>query len=92
MLRSNRWIVVLGDPGSGKTTFVRWLVSKSIGKVRGHMPTMCNDRITSVGDDDKDKNAHGSDESFLDRPIRIPILIRVGEFAEALSSNSDLSF
>ncbi|CAF5014644.1 unnamed protein product, partial [Rotaria sp. Silwood1] len=67
VLRRNRWIVILGDPGSGKTTFVRWLVLQ-------YAQAMCDgDRELDFGH------------------ARLPILIRIGEFAEAIRENDKLT-
>ncbi|CAF3668953.1 unnamed protein product [Rotaria socialis] len=68
VLSKHRWLVVLGDPGSGKTSFVRWLVTQ----MSKALCSRCR-RTTSV------------------RFIRMPILIRVGEFAEALSKSPTLT-
>ncbi|CAF2543739.1 unnamed protein product [Rotaria sp. Silwood2] len=67
IIRLKRWIVILGDPGSGKTSFVRWLVC--------HLAqTLLNEQ-------------HSTDYG----PLRIPILIRIGEFAEILNEQPSLS-
>ncbi|CAM4931504.1 unnamed protein product [Rotaria socialis] len=67
-LRTKRWIVILGDPGSGKTSFSRWLV--------------CHLAETLLVN-----RRHSTDFG----PVRIPILIRIGEFAELLSTSSSLT-
>ena len=62
VLGSNRWVVILGDPGSAKTTLLRWITRTFIEAInRG--------------------------EEMIDNqlPIRIPILIRIGEFASWLN-------
>ena len=61
LLIHNRWIIILGDPGSAKTTLLRWITSTFA-----------------------DLALNGHDYAVLEGnrhiPIRIPILIRMGEF------------
>ncbi|CAF1232096.1 unnamed protein product [Adineta ricciae] len=61
VLEYNRWIVILGDPGSSKTTLLRWIT-----------------RLFA------EFALHGRE-----LPIRIPILIRIGEFATWLEKHQD---
>lgn len=68
LVRTMRWVVILGDPGSGKTSFARWLV-------RRFAETFLSKRKKSTG---------------FGLP-RIPILIRVREFADALKISSSLT-
>ncbi|CAF2498035.1 unnamed protein product [Rotaria sp. Silwood2] len=68
IIRSKRWIVILGDPGSGKTSFARWLVH--------HLAQT----LLINGSDSTDYG-----------PLRIPILIRIGEFAEILKEQPSLT-
>jgi hypothetical protein len=68
IIRTKRWIVILGDPGSGKTSFARWLVR--------HLA----ETLLLNGQ-------HSTDYG----PLRIPILIRIGEFAEILQEESSLT-
>ncbi|CAF3991498.1 unnamed protein product [Rotaria sp. Silwood1] len=57
VLQSNRWLVILSDPGCGKTSLLRWLT-----------------RFFS------EKTLHNNEEF-----VRIPILIRIREFAAWLN-------
>ncbi|CAF4571991.1 unnamed protein product [Rotaria sp. Silwood1] len=68
IIRSKRWIVILGDPGSGKTSFARWLVH--------HLA-----QILLLN------GQHSTDYG----PLRIPILIRIGEFAEILKEQPSIT-
>jgi hypothetical protein len=68
IIRTKRWIVILGDPGSGKTSFARWLV-------RHLAQTLLLN------------GQHSTDYG----PLRIPILIRIGEFAEMLKEQPSLT-
>ncbi|CAF1362759.1 unnamed protein product [Rotaria sordida] len=61
IIRSKRWIVILGDPRSGKTCFVRWFVH--------HLAQIL---------------LFNRSDSTQYGPLRIPILIHIGEFAEIL--------
>jgi hypothetical protein len=57
VLRDSRWLMILGDPGNGKTSLLRWLT-----------------RVMA------EKSLRHDDEEF----VRIPILLRIGEFASWL--------
>ena len=82
-MQTHRWMVILGDPGSGKTTLVRWLA------LQFAQAFQANDE-------------QGVQLSFLDEstsklekiplgPLRLPITIRLGEYADAVRLNSSLS-
>ncbi|CAF4316966.1 unnamed protein product [Rotaria sp. Silwood2] len=62
ILRCNRWIIILGDPGSAKTSLLQWIT-----RVFAESIINGQERVALEGDDSI--------------PIRIPILIRIGEFA-----------
>ena len=84
ILQNNRWIVILGDPGSGKTTFVRWLASRYIDAIKKDEPTVSSNFSNKKQTTDTTTKKNDSNESFVIGPSRMPILIRVGEFVEAL--------
>ena len=67
-IRNDRWTVLLGSAGSGKTTFVRWLICQ-------FARALCIE--------DKNIIVNGVDMG----PVRIPILIRIGEFAQWLEED-----
>jgi predicted NACHT family NTPase len=68
IIRTKRWLVILGDPGSGKTSFARWLVHHLAQTL------LLNEQ-------------HSTDYG----PLRIPILVRIGEFAELLEEEPSLT-
>jgi DNA segregation ATPase FtsK/SpoIIIE-like protein len=71
-IRNDRWTVLLGSTGSGKTTFVRWLICQFA-------------RVLFI--EEKNMTIDGFDMG----PVRIPILIRIGEFAQWLENHSNSS-
>lgn len=82
VLQKHRWIVVLGDPGSGKTTFVRWLTLKFAQAFKQDellikLPTITENNTKLEG--------------LAIGPTRVPILIRVGEYGDALLDDHTLS-
>lgn len=75
-----RWIVILGDPGSGKTTLARWIALQLASTwIRGKSD------VVEVPAYQIDPQIDKSDKSTIKLgPLRIPVLLRVSEFAEAL--------
>ncbi|UJR19488.1 hypothetical protein I4U23_022617 [Adineta vaga] len=62
VLKFKRWIVVLGEPGCGKTTLVRWMT-----RVFAEAAHHSHEKVDLEG--------------YCRLPVRIPILIRIGELA-----------
>ncbi|CAF3878732.1 unnamed protein product [Rotaria sp. Silwood1] len=63
-----RWIVILGDPGSAKTTLLRW-------------NTLVFAEAASRGEEKVDF------KGYCHVPVRIPILIQIGEFTSWFSQH-----
>lgn len=68
VLEQNRWLVILGDPGSAKTTLLRWITH-----VFAEAACRSEGKVDLKGD--------------YSLPVRIPILIRIGEFASWLDQH-----
>ncbi|MPY39059.1 hypothetical protein FNH04_03675 [Streptomyces phyllanthi] len=66
--------VILGDPGSGKTTVMRWLALVHATALRNRDPEV---RVASAR---VDTTGSAEEEVVLGRPL-VPILVRVGEYA-----------
>jgi hypothetical protein len=75
--RRERRLVILGDPGSGKTTIARWL-----SLVMAKALVSQQDRV-EVPTSQVDPEAFHDNLPFLLGPPRLPVLVRVAEFAAA---------
>jgi Domain of unknown function (DUF4062) len=85
--RRERWLVILGDPGSGKTTLGRWL---ALNLARTLLDAIDSGRPLSHNVPVEVPAFQVNPETPYDRrmislgPARLPILVRVSEYAEEL--------
>lgn len=106
--QKERCLVILGDPGSGKTTLVTWLalhlaaaiqlkessVSVRLNQVEhSGIEVGLNHKDDPDDDDpDDDHDEQGEDDKRRIKlgPVRLPVLLRIAEYAQELDKNKDL--
>ncbi len=73
--RQDRWLVILGEPGSGKTTLIRWLAVQLVAGFRSvdRKVTVKRGKVDPATPDDESGMSLGS--------ARLPILLRVADSA-----------
>lgn len=77
----NETLVVLGDPGSGKTTMVRWLALKLANAM------LDGETNVSVPKHQVWLTSSPDDQSRFDMgPVRLPIFVRISRFADYLTN------
>lgn len=78
VIKEDRWSVIFGDPGCGKTTLLRWLTKQYTISVLNEEQSVILEGID------------GQTEINVG-PSRLPILIRVGELTSWLDANPSLT-
>ena len=94
--QKERCLVILGDPGSGKTTLVMWLalhLAKALEAGNNQVSVKLN-QVDHTGIEkltDEEEETENEDKSCIPLgPSRLPVLLRIAEYAQELSQNKDL--
>jgi hypothetical protein len=83
--RSERSLVVLGDPGSGKTTLLRWIARRMANGMLESQQKGDPDLRVEVLAHQVDPRAPRDSNRHEDLGVaRLPVLVRVSEFAEEM--------
>lgn len=86
--RQHRRLVILGDPGTGKTTLGRWLVLQLASAMTRQLDTDSLERVkvpVSQIDPDAPAPSWGRDEFADLGPARLPIFLRLAHFSRELA-------
>ncbi len=84
-----RRLVILGDPGSGKTTLVRWMARQMASTLRRPVPADARGPRVLVPTRQVDPSRPDDANLFDLGPPRFPVLVRAAQFAEALRVSRD---
>jgi hypothetical protein len=83
LIRDDRWSVILGKPGMGKTTLLHWITlhhARALLESKGDPGGEHRVRVEGA--------KLGVDEKFVDLgPARLPILVQVGDWASSAESD-----